>query len=180
MFSKDFQIRGKHAHYWKALSRTPGNVADDTQNFKVFGRYLDVYMLAPIIGLINGKRGFYDPNDDSRETAGMLAEVLIKNQSKLKYIYRLVILLDDSSDITQEQRINRAFRELDNDQSINEGMKTFNEYFLGGLEILYDEFVQTCTTDDDYINRIYNYVEDFKKEQDIDSLEIDVEQLLRK
>ena len=58
-------------------------------------------------------------------------------------------------------------------------MKTFHEYFFGGLEILYDEFVQSCTTDDDYITRIYTFVEDFWKEQDIDNIEIDVEQLLR-
>lgn len=180
MFDKDIQIRGRHATYWKALSKTPGNAPDASLNFKVFNRYIDVYMLAPIIGLINSRKGFHDPLDDSKDTAGMLAEVLIKNQSKLKYIYRLIVLLDDTSDITQEQRINRAFREENNEESTAEGMRTFNEYFLGGLEVLHEEFVQSCTTDDDFINRIYSFVEEFKNEQDIDDLEIDVEQLLRK
>ena len=180
MFDKDFQIRGKHASYWKSLSKTPGNAQDVSPNFKVFNRYIDVYMLAPIIGLLNNRKGFHDSSDDSKDTAGMLAEVLIKNQSKLKYIYRLIILLDDTSDITTDQKINRAFREENNEESIAEGMKIFNEYFLGGLEVLNEEFVTSCTTDDDFINRIYSFVEEFKNEQSIDSLEINVEELLRK
>jgi hypothetical protein len=180
MFDKDLQIRGKHATYWKVLSKTPGNAVDTSTNFKVFERYIYVYMLAPIIGLMNNRKGFYDPLDDSKDTAGMLAEILIKNQSKLKYIYRLIVLLDDTVDVPQEDRINRAFREDSNEDSIAEGMKTFNEYFLGGLEVLYETFVQSCTTEDDYVNKIFDFIDSFKREQDIDGLELDVEKLLSK
>jgi hypothetical protein len=179
MFDKDFQIRGRHATYWKALSKTPGNATETSVNFKVFSRYVDVYMVAPIIGLLNNRKGFYESDDDN-DTAGMLAEVLIKNQNKLKYIYRLIILLDDTEVITQEDRLNRAFREDGNEESVEEGMRTFNEYFLGGLEVLHETFVQSCTTEEDYINRIHSFVEEFKNEQNIDELELDIEQLLRK
>lgn len=178
MFDRDFQIRGKHATYWKALSKTPANASDTSNNFKVFDNYIYAYMLAPIIGLINNRKGFIDPQDETKDTAGMLAEVQIRNQSKLKYIYRLIVLLDDTSNLSQEERITRAFRENSEKDAISEGMKAYTEYFLGGLEVLYETFVMSCTTENDYINRIFEMVDGFKREQDIDELELDVEKLL--
>ena len=89
MFDKDMQIRGKYATYWKALTQLPGNAVETSKNFKIFENYIYVYMVAPIIGLLNGRKGQYDPTDDSKDTAGMLAEIQIKNASKLKYIYEL-------------------------------------------------------------------------------------------
>lgn len=180
MFDRDFQIRGKYATYWKALSRTPGNASETSANFKVFENYIHVYMIAPIIGALYSRRATIDPKDDNKDTAGMLAEILIKNQSKLKYIYRLIMLVDESSSISKEDRINRAFREDNNEESVTEGLKIFNEYFLGGLEVLYETFVESCDNEDDYINKIFEFVDGFYKEQNIESLEIDVDKLLRK
>ena len=180
MFDKDMQIRGKHAAYWKALTQTPGNAVDTGNNFKVFEAYIYVYMAAPVIGLLNGRKGRYDPSDDSRDTAGMLAEIQIKNASKLKYIYRLIILSDDSLGLTDDEKIDMAFREDNNDEAVKKGMELYNAYFLGGLELLYEEFVQNCITDDDYIRKMFEFVSDFKKEQSIDDLTIDIESLLSK
>ena len=180
MFDRDFQIRGKYATYWKALSRIPGNAVETSNNFKVFENYIHVYMLSPIIGLLYGRKGFIDPKDDSKDTAGMLAEIFIKNQSKLKYIYRLIVLTDETEIISKDERINRAFREDSNEEAITEGMRIFNEYFLGGLEVLYETFVKSCDNEDDYINKIFEFVTNFNMEQNIDSLEVDIDKLLRK
>lgn len=180
MFDKDMQIRGKHATYWKALTQLPGNAVETSKNFKIFENYIYVYMVAPIIGLINGRKGYLDPADDSKDTAGMLAEVQIKNSAKLKYIYRLIVLTDDSEGLSDEEKIDRAFREDNNPESVAKGMKLYTEYFFGGLEILYESFVQNCIADDDYIRKMYEYVSEFKDEQNIDSLELNIENLLRK
>ena len=118
MFDKDMQIRGKYATYWKALTQLPGNAVETSKNFKIFENYIYVYMVAPIIGLLNGRKGQYDPTDDSKDTAGMLAEIQIKNASKLKYIYRLIVLVDDSLGLTDEEKINMAFREDNNEESV--------------------------------------------------------------
>ena len=180
MFDKDMQIRGKYATYWKALTQLPGNAVDTSNNtFKVFENYIYVYMVAPIIGLLHGEKAHYDPTDDSKDTAGMLAEIQIKNAAKLKYIYRLIILTDDSQGLTKEEKINWAFREDDNEDSVKRGMELYTSYFFGGLEILYDEFVNECITDDDYVRKMYEIVSEFKDEQNIDDLAVDVEALLR-
>ncbi len=179
MFDKDMQIRGKHATYWKALTQLPGNAVETSKNFKIFENYIYVYMVAPIIGLLNGRKGQYDPTDQSKDTAGMLAEIQIKNASKLKYIYRLITLVDDSEGLTDEEKINRAFREDNNDDSVKKGMELYHAYFLGGLEVLYETFVLTCITEDDYIRKMFDFVSEFRDEQAIDDLTVDIESLLR-
>lgn len=180
MFDNDIQIRGKHATYWKALSQLPGNAVGTTNNFKIFENYIYVYMVAPIIGLINGRKAYTDPKDDSKDTAGMLSEVQIKNSAKLKYIYRLIILCDDSEGLSDEERINWAFKCDDNADFVKKGMALYNAYFFGGLEILYDEFINNCTTDDDYIRKMYEFVNIFYDEQKLSELTLDIEQLLRR
>jgi hypothetical protein len=179
MFDKDMQIRGKYATYWKALTQLPGNAAETSKNFKIFENYISTYMVAPIIGLLNGRKGQYDPADDSKDTAGMLAEIQIKNSSKLKYIYRMIILSDDTLGLTDEEKIDMAFRENDDPESVKRGMELYTAYFFGGLEILYETFVSNCITDDDYIAKMFEFVSDFKEEQSIDDISVDIEKLLR-
>lgn len=179
MFDKDMQIRGKYATYWKALTQLPGNANETSTNFKIFETYISTYMVAPIIGLLHGRRAYYDPSDDSKDTAGMLAEIQIKNSQKLKYIYRLIILSDDSLGLTDEEKIDLAFRETDDADAVKKGMELYTAYFFGGLEVLYETFVQECITDDDYISKIFEFVNDFKEEQAIDDLSVDIESLLR-
>ena len=179
MFDKDMQIKGKYATYWKALTQLPGNAVETSKNFKIFENYIYVYMVAPIIGLLNGRKGQYDPADESKDTAGMLAEVQIKNSSKLKYIYRLITLVDESEGLSDEEKINRAFREDNNEESVKKGMELYTAYFFGGLEVLYETFVLGCITEDDYIRKMFDYVTEFKDEQSIDDLSVDIESLLR-
>lgn len=170
MFDKDLQIRGIHATYWKHLVNTA----------KVFDRYIDVYMVAPVLGLLYGKTSKTNTEENSSDTAGMLAEILIKNQTKLKYIYRLIMLLDRTSNMTEEQRINRAFRDDSDSDAVSKNILLFNSYFLGGVELLYDAFNTGCTTEEDYINKIYEFVDNFKRDQEIDNIGIDIENLLYK
>lgn len=179
MFDKDMQIRGKYATYWKALTQLPGNAVETSKNFKIFENYIYVYMVAPIIGLLNGRKGQYDPADESKDTAGMLAEIQIKNASKLKYIYRLITLVDDSEGLSDEEKINRAFREDNNEESVKKGMDLYTAYFFGGLEVLYETFVLGCITEDDYIRKMFDFVSEFRDEQSIDDLTVDIENLLR-
>lgn len=180
MFDKDMQIHGRHASYWKALTQLPGNANETAKNFKIFENYIHVYMVAPVIGIIYGRKGKYDQDDKTKDTAGMLAEIQIKNSAKLKYIYRLIILLDDSEGLTDEEKINRAFREENNDEAVKAGMELYNAYFLGGLEVLYETFVMNCTTDDDYIIKMFDFVNEFKEEQETDDLTVNIEDLLKK
>ena len=181
MFDKDYQIKGMHATYWKTLCKTPTDKAgiNTGGQFKIFERYVDAYMVAPLLGCLYGKKGRNDL-PDSDDFAGMLAAVLIANQSRLTYIYRVIMLLDKSSELSGQECVDRAFRADTNEEAVKSNMQLFNDYFLGGLELLYDAFVNNCTTDDDYINKIYEYVSAFKNDQNIDSIENDLNELANK
>ena len=47
MFEKDIIITGTHASYIKEMKEVAG----------LFARHLDIYMLAPIMGILNNRKG---------------------------------------------------------------------------------------------------------------------------
>lgn len=174
MFDKDFKITGKHANYWKDLCELAGNVPDREQhsNFKIFNAYIDAYVVCPLIGYQYNRKGVIDNSVDGN--AGMLAEVFGKRRQELKYVYQIIMLLDEESEPDEEKRLYRAFKfsaeNIEDKELIEKNMKIFNAYFLGGLEILHEEFVEQCTDDDDYLKRMYDYVKRFYDEQEGDAI----------
>ena len=63
---------------------------------------------------------------------------------------------------------------------IKNNMKVYNAYFLGGLEILHEQFVQQCISDDDYLKKIFDYVRHFAEEQNGELISASIEKLLNK
>ena len=109
MFNSDFRISGKHANYWKDLCELAGNVPDRDQhsNFKIFNAYIDAYIVCPLIGYQFSRKGVIDTSIDG--SAGMLAEVLIKRSQELKYVYQILMLIDEDSEPDVDKRVYRAF-----------------------------------------------------------------------
>lgn len=178
MFDSDMSISGKYAFYWKALCKTPSNATETSSNFKIFDQYIHAYMVAPIIGLIHHKKGIITEADkEIKDNAGMLAEIQIKYKKRLKYIYQLIILTDDTLDISDNDRILWAFNPSPEDEK--KGMKLYHDYFFGGLDYLYEKFVKNCTTDDDFLNQIYQFVKETEDEYQTTDGDIDLENLLK-
>ena len=160
MFTGDIVIKGKHADYarflWRSQNDSRQNIAD------VFQELMDLYMVAPIIGVQNGLKS---PEDNSTKTlVRMFSDKVNKEQLKLKLIYRLVMLCDNSAKLSDDEKISRAFKEDDNE----ENMKIFNSYVRGGIEWLYEEFTEGANTKDEYIAKINEIVSDYKDEFDIE------------
>ena len=59
-------------------------------------------------------------------------------------------------------------------------MKIYNNYFLGGIEVLHEQFADQCTDEDSYLMRMYNYVEQFEQEQNPEALKEGIDKLLNK
>lgn len=182
MFDKDVRIYGKHANYWKDLCELPGNVPDRElhSNFKIFKSYVDAYILCPLIGFQYNRKGI--PDSDKSTNAGMLAEVLSKRQRELKYVYQLIMLLDEDSEPDKDKRLFRAFKfaeETPQDAAlIKKNMETFTSYFLGGLEVLHEEFVEQCVDVDDYLNKIYEFTKLFDDLQNEDVLKEKIDKMI--
>lgn len=150
MFERDYELKGKHAAYTKYLRDTA----------KVFVRFIDVYMIAAIIGFLHGRKAERDMS--TNDTAMISASVFIRERDKCEFIYRLIMLMDTTTGLTIEQCVDRAFKDDTNEEAVKQNLLLFNAYVLGGIELLYERFSSGCTTNDDYINAAYSYVNDFR------------------
>ena len=184
MFDKDYKITGKHANYWKDLCELAGNVPDRDQhaNFKIFRAYVDAYVTCPIIGFVYNRKGQID--NSVQGDACMLAAAVIKHAQELKYVYQIIMLLDSDSEPDSDKRVYRAFNFSEETEEgralVAENMAIFNSYFLGGLEVLHEEFVDECLDRDAYLQKMYTFSKQFYDSQDGSALEAAINEILNK
>ena len=182
MFNNDFRITGKHANYWKDLCELAGNVPDRDQhaNFKIFKAYIDAYITCPIIGYHYNRKGKID--NSVQGEAGMLAAIITKRSAELKFVYQIIMLLDEESEPDLDRRIYRAFNfseKTEEDRNfIAKNMAVFNAYFLGGLEVLHEQFVDECLDRDACLLKMYQFAKGFYESQDGEALESAINQIL--
>lgn len=162
MFDSDYTICGKHAKFLKFLARK-NSESERVFGAKVFDRYIDVYMNAAIFGLIYSRRIKRDTESDDRaDTAHILANAFSRERDNCIFLYRIVLLLDESSKLTAEEKISRAFN--NDSQAVQNNLELFNDYVRGGIEFLYEKFNDGCRTPDDFLNKTYEFVEEFQKD----------------
>ena len=56
----------------------------------------------------------------------------------------------------------------------------FNAYFLGGLEVLHEEFVDECLDRDAYLQKMYTFSKNFYESQDGAAIEEAINLILNK
>ncbi len=158
MFSSDIYVKGKHATYIKYLSKKTEKNDRKEKVAGVFERAIDVYMVAPIIGLVYGLKS--DIDKSSADDVKIHADTVINEQLNLIYIYRIVLLADNSRGLSPDEKIELAFRTPEKE----ENMKLFNSYLRGGIEWLFEQFTSGATTKDEYLAKINEVVSTFSEE----------------
>lgn len=173
MFQKDIVIDGIHAEKLYEI-----NLLKNIDEEKFFPRYIDIYMIAPLIGALYGKKEEYCKADVSPRN--ILADTVIRNQAQLKMIYNLIMLFDQREELSMEDRVYRAFRD-DANREYNDNHKNnfelFNMYLRGGITILHEK----VTKDEDslegflanYRDFITEYKNDFIDQKDYSEFQID-------
>lgn len=133
-FHKPVIITGKHSRFiddmWKQ------NQIQESY----FKRLVDLYAIAPIIGLRMRRLAKEDHLEDRKRTVQV--EQLMTKVEDLKTIMQMVLLLDETSKLTMEQKINRAFRGPNSEEEFQVNVELFNAYVRGGIEILHEMLVQ--------------------------------------
>lgn len=174
MFEKTYIFKGKHADYVKEL-------VEEAQLFK---RYIDVLIIAPIIGFLYGER---KKEDSSNKNAKIFAEQIIKENDKLKFIFRLIMLLDNDEIKEVEDRINLTFN-MNETESYSEKEEIFNSYIRGGVEVLHNNIFFEPGSDgkvlqrekDAYVDKMFSFIKDFKKDLETREDEEDIEELINR
>jgi len=165
MFNTDYRFSGKHATYIKFLNEYTKNL---DKNAKVAGLLpiaVDVYMVAPLIGVSYDRQAPVDT--ESNDSINILASQMVNRKDKFDSIYRLVLLADKSTDLTDDEKISRAFKDDEDKTKTEKNLALFNAYARGGIEWLYEKANDDATTEDDYIGKIKDVVELFCEDWEI-------------
>jgi len=133
-FLQDLIITGKHARYIDKL----------WEKNKVYNSYIktlyDLYVLAVVLGLRMGKTSKIDKIGDDKKT--LQAGQMNNRRKELSNLMILVLLVDETSNLEEIEKINRAFRGPNNDEEFESNVELFNSYFRAGVEYLYEMLVE--------------------------------------
>ena len=183
MFENDVTIYGKHATYIKFLAKKNSRddqSPDNPSAAKLFERYIDVYMNAVVFGLLYNRTAKRDTSSDDR--ARVYADAFSNERENCIFLYRMAMLLDKTTELTPEERVNRAFRydtQPEKKAEFEKNLELFNDYVRGGLEVMFEQFTDGCQTQDDYLSKTYDVMTTFKNELEGISYEDELAKLIK-
>lgn len=160
MFDKQYRFKGKHAVRVDQLT----SMFDAESKAQLFGRNIDVYTNAPLIGFLYGRTAELD-NEKNPETnqvynQNVMGDRVIYSQEELMFNFRLIMLLDKQYEPDEDKRIDKAFRHMGEDPQDEE---RFNGYVRGGVDVLYEKLIEGASDPEDYINKLFEFVEEFEE-----------------
>lgn len=160
MFDKQYRFRGRHALRVDALT----SVFDSVSRAKLFDRNVDVYANAPLIGFLYGRTADVgdtkNPETNQVYSQNVMGDRVIYSQEELLFNFRLIMLLDKSYEPDEEARINRAFRHMGEDPNDE---ARFDSYVRGGIDVLYEKLIEGANSPDDFVNRLFDFIEEFNE-----------------
>ena len=160
MFDKQYRFRGIHAEKVKSLV----SVFDNISKAQMFNRNVDVYTNAPLVGFLYGRRVEPDatknPETNEIYNQNVMGDRVIYSQEELMFNFRLIMLLDVDYEPDEEKRIDKAFRHMGEDPRDEE---RFDSYVRGGVDVLYEKLIEGVNDTDDYVNRLYDFLDEFNE-----------------
>lgn len=158
MFDKQYRFRGRHALRVDALT----SVFDNVSKAKIFERNVDVYTNAPLVGFLYGRKSDLDdtknPETNQIYNQNVMGDRVIYSQEELLFNFRLIMLLDEEYEPNEDKRIDKAFRHTGENSADEE---RFDSYVRGGIDVLYEKLIEGATSPDEYVSRLYDFVEEF-------------------
>ena len=158
MFDKQYRFKGRHALRVDQLM----SVFDKNSKAKLIERNVDVYTNAPLIGFLYKRTAELDdtknPETGQVYNQNVMGDRVIYSSEELQFNFRLIMLLDKEYEPNVEKRIDKAFRHMGEDPADEE---RFDSYVRGGVDVLYEKLIEGAGDPDSYINRLYEFIEEF-------------------
>lgn len=147
-------------------------------------------MAGAALGVLNDKRA---KQGGSIDRARIYSDAFNTEHVKCNELFKVVILNDTSKSWSEEDRINICFKFRDKMdanaippiterevETMKEALDLFNEYVMGGIELLYESFSSSATVSiDDTVDYAYKTMFDQRILIESRHLGADVNQLLR-
>lgn len=162
MFDSDYKIKGTHATSVKYLSKKTTQNDNSAKSIGIFSSAVEIYKIAGLIGITTQRMS--NENNDTQEDITIFAAAMINHKEELDLAFRLVMLCDDTSGLTADEKIERAFAQDENKEKLMANMNLFNAYVRGGIEWLYESITNGVTNSEDieqYMRNIKALIEDF-------------------
>lgn len=160
MFNKQYRFRGRHALRVDQLT----SVFDEVSKAKLFDRNVDVYANAPLIGFLSGRTADLDntknPETDQVYSQNVMGDRVIYSSEELMFNFRLIMLLDAKYEPDVHKRVDKAFRTMGADPADEE---RFDSYVRGGIDVLYEKLIEQASNPDEYITKLYDFIEEFQE-----------------
>jgi len=153
MFDKEYAFKGIHA---EKVNKLTAKFDEDNQ---LFARNFDVYLVAPIIGFLYGRKADLDKG---AETTKIFPDMLMKEELNLKFNYRLIMLLDKENKPDFDERVDKAFRYYSSAKAQSDE-QLYEQYVRGGVDVLYEKLIETAKNSDDYLKKLYDFLEEFNE-----------------
>ena len=164
MFSKPYELKGKHAVYIRFLNAYTQRLDKEAKVAGIFEVAADIYMIAPLIGAAYNLRSPVD--NDTQDSFTIFGDAIINRQASLETVYRLIMLSEKSANLSPSERIERAFKDDETLENVNANMELFHQYMRGGIEWLYEHINEGATTQNDYLEKVKDlvklYADDFE------------------
>lgn len=134
-------------------------------------RLVDLYAIAAVVGLRINRRLEDDKKDPDDKRTVQLMQLTDAYQT-LSTIMKLVLILDESRNLSDEERVRSAFRIPETREEHDANMELFNSYARGGIEYMYQQLVLRVTDVDDEHDdaRINNIIAFMKNPMTSDSI----------
>ncbi len=159
MFDKQYRFKGRHAQRVDQLT----GIFDEVSKARLFERNVDVYANAPLIGFLYGRMAELDetrnPETNQIYNQNVMGDRVMYSQEELLFNFRLIMLLDKQYEPDEDKRVDKAFRNMGKNPADEE---RFNSYVRGGVDVLYEKLIEGATEAEDYIDKLYDFVEEFQ------------------
>lgn len=174
MFDRDYNFKGRHANIVTQLTTE----IDSTTKFKFFERNIDVLIIAPIVGFLYGRTAKRDEESPSTDNVKKINFDQMNRESKtLNFNFELIMLLYNKEKLSIEDRLDNAFRYSSGTSEKDECYKIYEQYVLGGIDVLYEKLLKDAFSVDDYINNIYNFISEYDERYNKNISETDILEL---
>lgn len=159
IFLEDYYFHGKQADMAKELSEVP---IDKESGAKIFRTTVDLYAACAIVGFFFDKKAQVTKGEQTR---AILQNAFSSRYDILEFIYKLVLLYSNEF-ATDEERIDRAFR----DPKTDENYDLFNSYVLGGLEEIYKNiYLEKNVRFIDFLQSTNEFLKKFDEDPDAET-----------
>lgn len=177
MFDKQYRFKGRHALRVDKLT----GVFDELSKAKLIERNVDVYANAPLVGFLYGRIAEQDdmknPETGQVYNQNVMGDRVIYSNEELSFNYALIMLLDSNYEPDVEKRIDKAFRHVGEDPADEE---RFDSYVRGGIDVLYEKLIEGSNEPEIYVNKLYDFIEEFEERFNSEVKSDDILQLCMK